>query len=401
MQDHIIRTEKSGPLKGVKILDLSRLLPGPLATQMLADMGADVIKVEDPQAPDYARFMAPHYQDVGLTYLALNRSKRSLSLNLNDESGKKLFFDLLQTADIVVESFRPGVLKKLGLDYETAKLYKSDIIYVSVTGYGQGNSMASKAGHDINYLGHAGVLDTNGISELMIQPGVQIADIAGGSYPTVIACLSALVSRGITGQGQFVDVAMVDCSLPLMSFYMAEVLNTQKTYRRQEHVLGGAIPNYNIYECQDGKWMALGSLEPKFWKGFCEMINKTEWIKRIFDPSLKSELKELFKSRTRSEWTEMAVNTDICLTPILQMEELASDAYLQERNMFVEHSHPVYGTYKGINQPIKFSASNPQEGWAPPLMGEDNLSILVELGYSEEMIAQLNEKGVVLTQGHQ
>src|SRR5690554_137501 len=174
----MIRPEKSGPLKGVKILDLTRLLPGPLASQLLADMGAEVIKVEDPKAPDYARYMAPHYNNVGMTYLSLNRSKHSLALNLSSAEGKQVFWDLLKTVDIVLDSFRPGVLEKLGINYEKAKEYKEDIIYVAVTGYGHGNDLSNKAGHDINYLGHAGVLATNGTQEQVVQTGVQVADIA-------------------------------------------------------------------------------------------------------------------------------------------------------------------------------------------------------------------------------
>lgn len=389
------RPTQEGPLKGVKIIDLSRLLPGPLATQMLADMGAEIIKVEDPKAPDYARYMAPHYEGVGLSYLALNRTKHSLALDLGSESGKKIFWDVLKTADIVIDSFRPGVLQKLGIDYETATQYKSDIIYVSVTGYGHHNHLAKKAGHDINYLGHAGVLATNGEMDKIVQPGVQVADIAGGSYPTVIACLSALVSRSTTGKGQFVDVAMVDCSLPLMSFYMAEVLNTQKTYGRQEHPLAGSLPNYNIYQCQDGKWMALGSLEPKFWAGFCQLVGQADWVNRIFDQKMKSELEILFRTKSRDEWTAFAEGTDICLTPILEMDELEKDDYLQSRKMFTVHEHPVYGQFKGVNQPVKFTGTPSGEGWAPPMMGEDNDDILKALGYSDEEIQKLKDNGVI------
>ncbi len=390
------RIEKTGPLKGIRILDLTRLLPGPLASQMLADMGADVIKIEDPKAPDYSRFMAPHYNGVGMTYLALNRSKKSMALNLSSEEGKKIFWELLKTSDIVLDSFRPGVLEKIGIDYETAKTHKSDIIYVAVTGYGHGNHLSKKAGHDINYLGHAGVLATNGSREKIVQTGVQIADIAGGSYPTVIACLSALLSRNTTGKGQFVDVAMVDCSLPFMSFYMSEVLNTKKSYQRQEHVLSGALSNYNIYSCKDGKWIALGTLEPKFWMGFCALINKPEWANRMFDAQMKDELEKLFKTKNRDEWAALGKTADVCLTAILEMDELETDEYLQERNMFVEHNHPVYGQYKGIAQPIKFSDSEPFQGWAPPMLGEDNENILQELGYTEDEVSELLSSGAVI-----
>lgn len=390
------RPSKEGPLKGVRIIDLSRLLPGPLATQMLADMGADVIKLEDPKALDYARNMAPHYNGIGMTYLALNRSKESIAIDLGSEKGKKIYWDLVKTADIVIDSFRPGVLEKLGIDYKTATQHKSDIIYVSVSGYGHQNKLAQKAGHDINYLGHAGVLATNGTPDKIIQTGVQIADIAGGSYPAVMACLSALISRMNTGKGQFVDVAMVDCSLPLMSFYMAEVLNGGKSYGRQEHALAGSIPNYNIYQCKDGKWVSLGSLEPKFWMGFCQLVGKADWMNKIFNATLKPEVEALFLTKTRDEWVEFAQNADICLTAILEMNELESDEYLQKRNMFVEHEHPVYGKYKGVNQPIKFTSTPSSAGWAPPLMGEDNEDILKSLGYSDEEIQALSDSKVIV-----
>ena len=385
----------TGPLKGIRILDLTRLLPGPLATQMLVDMGAEVIKIEDPKAPDYTRFMPPHHHGVGLSYLALNRSKKSLSLNLSSPEGKQIFADLLRSADVVMESFRPGVLDKMGLGYEAARAIKEDIIYVSVTGYGQSGPYAKNAGHDINYLGYAGVLGISGTKEEPVKSGVQIADIAGGSYPAVIGCLSALLARNTTGKGQQVDVAMVDCALPLMSFYMSEALNAGKYYQREEHVLAGAVPNYNIYPCKDGNWIALGTLEPKFWMGFCALVNKPEWNSRMMDPGLKAELKAFFKTKDRDEWVKLAADADICLTPILNIEELEDEPHFRSRDMFVEHEHPVYGKVKGINQPVKFSDTPANQGWAPPLSGEDNEGILSDLGYTDEQIDTLIGKGIL------
>lgn len=390
-----LRKPSSGPLQGIRILDLTRLLPGPLATQMLGDMGAEIIKIEDPKAPDYARFMPPQFGPLGVTYLALNRSKKSICINLSSTEGREIFHKLLQTADIVVESFRPGVLAKMGLDYASAKAIKPDIIYVSVTGYGQTGPYASKAGHDINYLGYAGVLGISGSKEAPSKSGVQIADIAGGSYPAVIGCLSALLSRNATGEGQHVDVAMVDCALPFMSFYMAEALNTGKTYEREEHPLAGAVPNYNIYPCKDGKWIALGSLEPKFWMNFCMLVNKPEWGSRIMDPDLKHELKAFFQTKERDEWITLSKSADICLTPILNIDELESEQHHQERNMFVELEHPTYGKIKGINQPIKFSGTPSEPSWAPPMAGEDNEGILKDLGYDEQAIQELKAKVIV------
>lgn len=389
------RKPSSGPLQGVKILDLTRLLPGPLATQMLGDMGAEIIKIEDPKAPDYARFMPPHYGPLGVNYLALNRSKKSLCLNLSSSEGREIFLKLLATADIIFESFRPGVMQKMGLDYESLKQIKPDIIYVSVTGYGQTGPYAKKAGHDINYLGYAGVLGISGHKDAPVKSGVQIADIAGGSYPAVIGCLAALQARHTTGQGQHVDVAMVDCALPFMSFYMGEALNTGKCYQREEHPLAGAVPNYNIYPCKDGKWVALGSLEPKFWMGFCTLAGKPEWGGRIMDSNLKSEVTALFQTKDRSEWLQLAAVADICLTPILDIDELEQEPHHVARNMFVEMEHAAYGKLKGINQPIKFSETPAEPAWAPPLAGEDNAAILQELGYDEASISDLLQKGVL------
>jgi crotonobetainyl-CoA:carnitine CoA-transferase CaiB-like acyl-CoA transferase len=390
-----LRKPLQGPLQGIRIIDLTRLLPGPLATQMLGDMGAEVIKVEDPKAPDYARFMPPHIGPLGTNYLALNRSKKSLCLDLKSAEGLDLFKKLIATADIVVESFRPGVLKKMGIDYESMTTVKKDIIYVSVTGYGQDGPYSHLAGHDINYLGYSGILGVSGSPEAPSKPGVQIADIAGGSYPTVIACLSALFSRMRTGEGQNVDVAMVDCTMPFLSFYMAEALNLDKYYKRAEHPLAGSLGNYNIYRCKDDKWIALGTLEPKFWMTFCVIVGKNEWGSRIFEPSLKEDLKNLFMEKTRDEWIALAKGHDICLTPILDLNELESEPYHQARNNFVTTEHPVYGKLKGINQPIKFQGTPTQPAWAPPLPGEDNEAIAQSLGYSKEEIAEFISKNIL------
>lgn len=368
-----------GPLNGIRILDLSRLLPGPLATQMLADMGAEVIKIEDPKAPDYARFMPPQINGVGVPYLAVNRNKKSITLDFASEEGKAKFFALAKTADIVVDSFRPGVLKKLGIDYDTVKQHNPAIIYVAVTGYGQTGPYKDKAGHDINYLGYSGVLGITGKPDEVVKPGVQIADIAGGSYPAVIACLAAVWHKQRTGEGQFVDVAMVDGVMPLMSFYMMEALNQGKFYKRQEHPLAGSLVNYNIYECRDKKWVALGSLEPKFWMGFCAMVNRPDWSGKLFDDDVKAELKALFLSKDRDEWIQQATGLDICLTPIRDIGELESEPHHIERHNFVEVADKQGKTIKMVNQPIKFSAFPQAAFTAPPDMGQDNETILGNL----------------------
>jgi alpha-methylacyl-CoA racemase len=366
------RPELTGPLKGIKILDLTRLLPGPLGTQMMAEMGADVIKIEDKNSPDYARFMPPHLGDNGLVYLNVNRTKRSISLDLKSVEGKEKFFELLKTADIVIEGFRPKIIDKMGLGYDEAIKYKKDIIYVSVTGYGQDGPYMNKAGHDLNYIGYAGILGTNGYKDRPSMSGVQIADIAGGTYPLIVGCLAALWARTTNGLGQKVDISMTDCVLPLSSVILGEGMNQNTYYSRAQHPLSGGIPNYNIYQCKDKKWLALGTLEPKFWMGFCALINKQDWAMQMMDPKMFEELTNLFLTKDRDEWIEQAKDADICLSPIYEQNEVEHDPQLCHRNMFIETHHPKYGKLRGIAQPFKFSATPCNTVWASPLLGEDN-----------------------------
>lgn len=371
------RKPQQGPLQGIRILDLSRLLPGPLATQLMADLGAEVIKIEDPKAPDYTRFFPPLKGSLSLNYLSINRSKLSITLDLKSDEGKRKFFELVKTADIVVDSFRPGVLQKMGIEYDNAKQHNGKIIYVAITGYGYNGAYKNLAGHDMNYLGYSGILGLTGDKEKPIIPACQIADVAGGSYPAVVACLAALWARERTGKGQFVDVAMTDCVMPLLSMQLGEFLNTGFKQKREEPMLSGGMANYNLYKCKDEKWIALGSLEPKFWQGVCAMLGKLDWMPRMMPvpemvTALKKDLQEIFLTKTRDEWVELAKPLDICLSPILELDEVEKDEHLNQRDMFVEVEHTDYGTFKGINQPFKFSETPAKPSWGAPLMGEDN-----------------------------
>jgi crotonobetainyl-CoA:carnitine CoA-transferase CaiB-like acyl-CoA transferase len=371
------RKPQQGPLQGIRILDLSRLLPGPLATQLMADLGAEVIKIEDPKAPDYTRFFPPLKGSLSLNYLSINRSKLSITLDLKSDEGKRKFFELVKTADIVVDSFRPGVLQKMGIEYDNAKQHNGKIIYVAITGYGYNGAYKNLAGHDMNYLGYSGILGLTGDKEKPIIPACQIADVAGGSYPAVVACLAALWARERTGKGQFVDVAMTDCVMPLLSMQLGEFLNTGIKQKREEPMLSGGMANYNLYKCKDEKWIALGSLEPKFWQGVCAMLGKPDWMPRMMPvpemvTALKKDLQEIFLTKTRDEWVELAKPLDICLSPILELDEVEKDEHLNQRDMFVEVEHTDYGTFKGINQPFKFSETPAKPSWGAPLMGEDN-----------------------------
>lgn len=391
----------SKPLEGLRILDLSRLLPGPLATQMLGDMGAEVIKIEDTGSPDYVRNFPPHIKGQSLYYLAVNRSKKSLYLNLKSDKGKEIFLKLVETADVVIDSFRPGILKKMGIDYDKAKEHNPAIIYVAVTGYGQESEFAQKAGHDINYLGYTGILSLNANSEGVVMPPVQYADIVGGSYATVMAVMAAYIEKQRTGKGQQVDVAMTDVLIPLLVFQMAEYLNSGKQNTPGSHMLSGGLANYNVYKCKDGKSVALGSLEPKFWMQFCDMIGKPEWKPRIFPSpemvaALKKDLSELFLTLNRDEWVDKAKEHDICLTPILDLKEAHELNYFRERAIFTEHEHPEYGKYRSINQPIQFHNKPAENLSPPPVEGEHTSEILSTIGLSENEINTLKESKIIL-----
>ncbi len=396
----------TGPLKGIRILDLTRLYPGPLGTMMLADMGAEVIKIEDMNTPDYMRFYPPYIKSESAGYLAVNRSKLSVALNLKVKSGVDIFFSLLKTADIVVEQFRPGVLDEMGLGYEAARRVKDDIIYVFLTGYGQNGPYAKDAGHDINYIGYSGILATTGSRKTgPIIPGPQIADVAGGAYMTIIACLSALWAREKTGQGQKVDVSMLDAILPLMTLQMAHYyaagLAPDPGEAALEAALSGGLACYGVYRCADGKYIALGTLEEKFWKSFCEMVRRPEWIDKQFvigeeAERLRGAIAALFKTRARDEWIAAAKEYDTCLTPVLEIGEIEADPQVQVRNMIIEQTHPVCGKIKGIGVPLKFSKTPAKPVGPAPSLGRDTAAIMEEIGYKPEEIKTLREEGVIL-----
>lgn len=394
---------QEGPLLGIRILDLTRLYPGPLATMMLGDMGADVIKIEDISSPDYMRFYPPYIGDQSAGFLAVNRSKRSIALNLKNQTGRDIFWKLAATADIVVEPFRPGVLDDMGLGYERTCKIKPEIIYISLTGYGQNGPYAGHAGHDINFIGYSGILAATATAQTgPVLPGPQLGDIAGGAYMTVIACLAALWASKTTGKGQKVDVSMLDGLLPLMTLQMAHTWSTQTGFAPGEAPLSGGLACYGVYRCRDGKYMALGILEEKFWKKFCDMARRPDWEEQFLvhgddAKKLRSEIAALFLTSTRKEWTRKAAELDICLTPVLEPGEIEDDPHIRTRSMIIEQNHPACGKVKGIGPPIKFSQTPAQPSRPAPALGQDTAGILSEIGYVPDQIEALENDGVILT----
>ena len=392
-----------GPLAGVRVLDLSRLYPGPLATMMMAEMGADVIKVEDMISPDSMRSYPPFLGETSAGYLAVNRSKRSLAIKFNEERGQEIFFRLVKTADIVIEQFRPGVLEHIGLGYQEAIKTNPRIIYISLTGYGQNGPYAKKAGHDVNYMGYAGMIASNASEKGgAVLPGAQIADVAGGAYMAIIAALSALWARETTGVGQKVDVSMLDALLPMLSLQMAQYWATSLYLPPWQMPLSGGLAIYGIYKCKDGKYVSLGALEPKFWKKFCQIVDKPGWEDRYYahgeaNEKLKIEMTRMFKSRTRDEWIDLVGVADICLSPVLDIPEMEDDPHIRARQMIVEHEHPQFGAIKGIGLPLKFSHTHSLPPRPAPALGEHTLQLLEELGFTEKDVADMRRKRAIFT----
>ncbi|MFT4982879.1 MAG: alpha-methylacyl-CoA racemase [Bacteroidia bacterium] len=308
------------PLQGYRILDFTKLLPGPLATLWMAQQGAEVIKVESPSSPDPVRFYPPMKNGVSVYYTTLNAGKKSLCMDYRSDQGREAILKLVETADVVIEQFRPGVMEAFGLGYETLKIRNPKIILVAITGYGQTGEMASAPGHDINYLGCSGMLDAQRDSKgNPIISAAQIADVAGGSMMALNATTSALLHKERTGEGQHVDVSMTHNVSVLQSMRIAEELETGKS----NGYLSGALASYNIYKCSDGRHVALGALEPKFWQKFCNLVEHPEWGGRLMEKELISEVQELFSGQSMKHWTDKLENEGVCLSPVLTVQEAA------------------------------------------------------------------------------
>lgn len=384
-------------LKGVKVLDLSRLLPGPLCSMYLADFGAQVLKVEDPFLGDYARDMEPFIEGVGALYQMTNRGKNSLTLNLKDVRGKEIFYRLVSEYDVVIEGFRPKVMDKLGLSYEILKKINPRIIYCSITGFGQEGPEAQKAGHDLNYIAISGMLDLFLKNEQTPGklPPVQIADIVGGTYHSLIGILLALFKRSMTGEGSYLDISMTKGAIPLMIPAVGYILASQESKDEYFNPLDGSLACYNVYNSKDGKAFALGALEEKFWKRFCEVADIHNFLPNHWEKSkqdeIVTELRGFFQNHTAAEITELFIREDVCLTPVVSsfgaikqfLEEPKSMFQQRNSSSIIEASNPLIPSFD-LNQ-TPFS----------PTKGESTESILVSLGYSKKDIKRLWEEQVI------
>ncbi len=392
----------AGPLSGVRIIDLTRLYPGPFGTQLMGDFGAEVIKVEDKNSPDYIRFFPPKFKEEGAGYIAVNRNKKSLALDLRSDKGKELFFKLVEKSDVVVEQFRPGVIAKMGLGYEAAKKVNPRIIYCSITGFGQTGPYANVAGHDLNYMGLAGITDTIGPKGGdPVIPGIQVADVAGGGLMSVIGVLSALVARATTGKGQHVDVSMFDGILPFMGMLFANYKAGGGLPNRGDSFLSGGLLCYNIYRTKDNRHVTVAGLEYKFWQRFCELIERPDLTDKQFVAGeeferLHKDLSDLFMTKTMQEWVDLFRGEESMADAVLSIDEVEHDPHAIARKMIVEMDHPTEGKIKGIGVPIKFSDTEATDLVPPPILGQHNDEILSMLGFSKAQIDQLRADGIIV-----
>ncbi|MBL8717312.1 MAG: CoA transferase [Myxococcales bacterium] len=380
------------PLEGVRVLDLTRLLPGPFATLVLADMGASVDKIEDPHGGDYLRHMPPQLGDQNAAFLALNRGKRSMVLDLKRPEGRATLERLLPRYDVLVEQFRPGVLDRLGLSHARLRTEFPHLVVAAITGYGQTGPLAHRAGHDLNYLARSGVLGLTGPESGPPQPpGFQLADVAGGLW-AVIGLLGALRAREATGQGAVVDIAMSEGTLPFAMAQLGAIAVNGTAVRGGEALTGGIAP-YATYATKDGRWVSLGALEPKFWKSFCDGagldLDMTAMMPGAHQPALRARLTEVFATRTRDEWAAFGAERDCCLEPVLEPHELASDPHLVARGILHKQSTP-WGESTQVRLPVAPPAEAPA-----PAMGEHTRTILGEGGFSAEEIDALVSGNVV------
>jgi alpha-methylacyl-CoA racemase len=392
-----------GPLDGVRVLDLSRLLPGGFCSLLLADFGAEVLKVEDTGMGDYIRWSPPYFEGAedsskSALFLALSRGKRSIRLNLKEEAGREVLLKLAREYDVLLESFRPGVLDRLGVGYERLKRENAGLVYCAITGYGQDGPYTGRSGHDMNYLGLNGVLGLTGDADgPPVQPAGQIADVGGGALMAAFGILAALRERERSGKGQLVDASMFDGSLSWLALVAARYLCDGEVPRRGDLELAGRLICYRPYACKDG-WVTLGALEPKFWQAWCRGVGREDLIERQFErpgSEAHAEVERIFLERTREDWREFASRHDCCLEPVLDLDEALDSELVRAREMVVKLEQPGAGAVKQLGLPVKLSRTPGGVQGPAPALGEHTDEVLAALGYSEERGEELKQAGAV------
>ena len=394
------------PLAGVRVLDLSRLLPGGFCSLLLADYGADVLKVEDTGLGDYIRWAPPYVEGAehsarSALFLALNRNKRSIRIDLKQEAGREVLLDLVREHDVVLESFRPGVLDRLGAGYEAMRAVNPKVVLCAITGYGRDGPLRDRPGHDMNYLALVGMLGLTGSAGgPPIQPAGQIADIGGGALMAAFGILAALREADRTGEGQVVDVAMADGALSWLAMVAARYLADGELPERGRLELAGGLACYRPYACAGGEWVTLGALEPKFWQAWCRGVGREDLVAAQFaapGSAEHAEVEAVFAGRTRAEWVAFAAEHECCLEPVLDLDEALSSELVRVRGMVVGLDQPgVAEPVSLLGAPVKLSRTPPDCNRLPgPALGEHTEAVLRAAGYDDARIAALLRSGAV------
>lgn len=387
-------------LKGVTVLDLTRLLPGNFCTLCLADLGAEVVKIEDPVKGDYIRWMPPFFGEESVYHLLVNRSKKSVCLDLKRPNAKEAFFKALENADVLVESFRPGIMEKMGLGYGTLKGLSPGLVYCAITGYGQNGPFRDRAGHDLNYIGFAGLLSTTDRAGRPVIPGIQMADLFGGGLMAAFGVVSALIRRQRTGEGAFLDVSMTDGVAFSQPVALAEPMFESSQEGSTLKVLTGGVVCYNVYETSDNRFVTLGAIEEKFWVSFLEAVGKPEWKPRQFDAadpsdnsSVYGDLCALFRQKPMQQWEAMLSKVDTCFGIVQTHAEVLRHPLFQARGLFGGLSDPQLGVIPQMTSPIKLDGAPFQPKARAPKFGEHTFDVLERFGVDAGTLEELRRSG--------
>jgi alpha-methylacyl-CoA racemase len=381
------------PLTGIRVLDLTRLLPGAFCTMLLADMGADVVKVEEPERGDYMRWTPPLRDGQSVLFNALNRNKRSITLNLKSEAGRDLLLRLADGADVLVEGNRPGVMRRLGLGWDVLHERNPRLVVCSITGYGQDGPFASRAGHDLNYVATAGALGLNGQADGPPAPlSVQVADVGGGGLQPAVAILGALVGVQRGGEGRWLDVSMTDGAVSWLALALA-ARDGGEDVGRGDQRLSGRHACYRVYACKGDGYYSVGALEPKFWAALCIAVGRPELVGLQFAEGdegkhVHREMEEVFASRTRAEWERDLAALDACCEPVLDLDEVASHPQVAARGLISKLESGVE-----VRPAVRLA-----ESWRrmdPPRLGEHTAAVLAEVGVDAAAFEKLRSAGAV------
>ena len=387
----------AGPLAGLAVLDLTRLLPGGYCTLMFSDLGADVVKVEEPGRGDYIRWTPPLVDDVSAAHLALNRGKRSVTLNLKHPEGPVVLRRLAERFDVLVESFRPGVMDRLGVGREVLAAVNPGLVFCSITGYGQDGPYRSRAGHDLNYIGYSGALGVTGEEDgPPVIPSLQMGDLGGGGMAAAIGVLAALWERHRTGRGRLVDTAMLDGVVSWLSIHAGASFATGEDPGRGSMPLAGGYACYRVYRCSDGEYLTVAALEPQFWRVVCERLGVPDLEHEQFAPpprqrAMAAKLQEVFGTRTRAQWLAELEEADACVGPVNGFEEAFSDPQIRHRGMIAE----VDGRPVGVASPFVFDGGRTIVSSPAPGLGEHTDEVLEWVGLPQADIERLRRSGVV------